>query len=439
VTTAALWRRTVAGIRHRLPDLRHVVLVDPDAAAGAPPGVTCALADLIATPPPPGDRPPPTTPESPALLHFTSGTTGAPKAAVHVHDAVVGLAATARHVLGLGPGSVFWCTADPGWITGIAYGLIAPLVAGATTVVDAGPFDPGRWYRLLADHRVVAWYTAPTALRMLRRAGTAFARGYDLTALQTIASVGEPLDAATVAWGEEALGQPVRDTWWPTETGAIMIASPLGEAVRPGAMGRPVPGVTAALVERREDGVAVTTHPDAVGELALATPWPSLFRGYLGAEARYRACFADGWYLSGDLVRRDADGWFHFVGRRDDVIKTAGHLVGPFEVESVLLAHPAVAEAAAIGLPDPVTGEAIKAFVTLRPGHGAGDDVLRRDLLAFARRGLGAAVAPRDIGFAAELPKTSSGKIVRRLLRARELGYGEGDVSTIVPATDGGA
>ncbi|MHC1557849.1 acetate--CoA ligase [Actinomycetospora sp. C-140] len=437
VTTSRLYERRVRPVRSELPALRHVLLSGDPAALpddgeedlSSLRNALAAVDDDFAIPP--------TDPEDVALLHFTSGTTGTPKGAVHVHDAVVAHHATARAALDLGPGDVFWCTADPGWVTGTSYGIVAPLTHGATLVVDEQEFDADRWYEILADQRVTVWYTAPTALRMLVRHGPEAAARHDLSALRHVASVGEPLNAEVVRWSADVLGTPVHDNWWQTETGAIMISNFAAEEVRPGSMGRPLPGIEATVLERGPDGRALRTDghvrevatPDVDGELALRVGWPSLFRGYLHQEERYAASFADGWYLTGDVVRRDADGWYWFAGRADDVIKTAGHLVGPFEVESVLMAHPAVAEAAVIGKPDPVAGELVKAFVTLRPGWTP-DDTLHGDLLAFARRRLGS-VAPKELVVDPHLPHTRSGKILRRLLRARELGLPEGDLSTV--------
>ncbi|HUI01998.1 MAG TPA: acetate--CoA ligase, partial [Acidimicrobiales bacterium] len=438
VTNPTLYRRKVAGVRERLPGLRHVVVArDPRAPAEAGPEGTLDLDALLAGAPA-GYAIGPTDPEEMALLHFTSGTTGTPKGAVHVHEAVVSHYATGRLALDLHPDDVFWCTADPGWVTGTSYGIVAPLVHGVTSVVDQGDFDAERWYGILEAEGVTVWYTAPTALRMLMQAGGEMAKAHDLSRLRFIASVGEPLNPEVVLWGEEALGLPIHDNWWQTETGGIMIANFACMDIRPGSMGRPLPGVEATVLARDDhgkvvigdDGRAVEAPADEEGELALRPGWPSMFRGYLGEEERYRACFAGGWYLSGDLARRDADGYFWFVGRGDDVIKSAGHLIGPFEVESTLMEHPAVAEAGVIGKPDPVSGEVVKAFVTLRAGYEP-DDELRLDLLGFARRRLGAAVAPREIAFDQHLPHTRSGKIMRRLLKARELGLPEGDVSTL--------
>jgi acetyl-CoA synthetase len=427
VTSERLYRRKVEPIRTALPELRHVLLVREKIEAPLP-ADTHDLATLLAAA---GSTftIAATDPELPAILHFTSGTTGTPKGALHVHGAVVAHHATAGFVLDLHPADVFWCTADPGWVTGTSYGIVAPLTHGITSLVYEGDFDAESWYRLLAEERVAVWYTAPTAIRLLMRAGRELPRRFDLSALRLVASVGEALPADAVRWGEEALGLPVLDNWWQTETGGIMIANFPAVPVKPGSMGLPVPGIEAEVVHRSGDDVAIAERGE-MGELALRPGWPSMFRAYLGDEDRYRRCFVGGWYLSGDLARRDDDGYFWFVGRGDDVIKTSGHLVGPFEVESVLLAHPAVAEAAVIGMPDAVAGEVVKAFVVPRPGHAAGDELML-DVLGHARRLLGGAVAPKEIAFVAELPRTRSGKILRRLLKARELGLPEGDISTL--------
>jgi len=425
VTTAALYQRKVRSLRAELPDLQHVLLVDD---VGDDPDIASFYTLLAAA----NDRrpPPKTQPEDMALLHFTSGTTGTPKGAIHVHDAVIAHRLTGRLALDLHPGDIYWCTADPGWVTGISYGLIAPLTNGVTLVVDEAEFDARRWYRILERERVNVWYTAPTAIRMLMKVGAEAVREYDLSALRFAASVGEPLNPEGVRWGQEVLGRPFHDTWWQTETGAIMIANYRSQEIRPGSMGRPFPSIDAAIVRRRSDGGVDLLDPGQEGELALRAGWPSMFRGYLNDTERYQHCFADGWYLSGDLATRDADGYFWFLGRSDDVIKTSGHLIGPFEVESALLQHPAVAEAGMIGKPDAFAGNIIKVFVALKSDY-APSDALRKELLGFARTRLGPAVAPRELEFVADLPKTRSGKILRRLLRAQELNLPLGDLSTL--------
>jgi acetyl-CoA synthetase len=432
VTTEALYRRKVAPIRDRLTQLRHVVIV------GDPGDQATSFAGLLDG----GDPAWPTRPmepESPALLHFTSGTTGLPKGAVHVHRAVLHHYVSALYALDLHEGDIYWCTADPGWVTGTSYGIVAPLTHGITSIVDEGDFDPERWYGTIEREGVTVWYTAPTAIRMLMQAGDDVARRYDLSSLRFVASVGEPLNPEAVVWGSRVLGLPIHDNWWQTETGGIMIANYAAEEVRPGSMGRPLPGIEATILRRTDEGrirlnpdgsAEEETEPLVEGELALRPGWPSMFRGYLRMQERYDKCFVGGWYCSGDLAERDADGYYWFVGRGDDVIKSAGHLIGPFEVESALLEHPAVAEAGVIGKPDPVAGEVVKAFVSLNPGYVWSDD-LRKELIGWGRTRLGAAIAPREIELEPNIPKTRSGKIMRRLLKAWELGLPTGDMSTL--------
>jgi len=429
VTTEALYRRKVAPIVAALPQLEHVLLIGDDGGTTQVEG-THDLAALMARASDVFDVEQ-TSAEDMALLHFTSGTTGTPKGAIHVHGAVLTHFATGRHALDLHADDVFWCTADPGWVTGTSYGIVAPLLHGVESLVDEADFDAERWYRLLQDEAVSVWYTAPTAIRMLMKAGVALAHRYRFAHLRFVASVGEPLNPEAVWWGQEALGLPIHDNWWQTETGGIMIANLPALDIKPGSMGKPLPGVDARVVRRRDDGSCEEVgEPGIEGELALRAGWPAMFRGYLGQDERYRKCFAGDWYLTGDLVKRDADGYYWFVGRADDVIKSAGHLIGPFEVESVLLEHPAVAEAGVIGKPDPVVGETVKAFVSLKAGIEPSED-LRMDLLGHGRKRLGAAVAPKEIAFLPALPRTRSGKIMRRLLKARELGLPEGDLSTL--------
>ena len=433
VTGAALYLRKVQGIRGQVPGLRQVIVTQLRDGGPAPPG-TRSWDEFMASGAA-SAKPVATRPEDPALLHFTSGTTGTPKGALHVHEAVVAHYATGKYVLDLHPDDIFWCTADPGWVTGMSYGLIAPLVHGVSMIVDEEEFDVEHWYRVLQQERVSVWYTAPTAIRMLMKAGAEVARRYRFDALRFMASVGEPLNPEAVLWGNDAFGMPFHDNWWQTETGGIMIANYPAVDIKPGSMGLPLPGIEAAVVSRGADGhVAPVAAPDVQGELALRPGWPSMFRAYLGDTGRYQKCFAAGWYLTGDLVRRDRDGYFWFVGRGDDVIKSSGHLIGPFEVESALMEHPAVAEAAVIGKPDPVALEVVKAFVALKPGHAAGE-ALQLEILGFARKRLGAAVAPKELTFVDSLPHTRSGKIMRRLLKARELGLPEGDISTLESAS----
>jgi acetyl-CoA synthetase len=441
VTTRALYLEHVAPVRLQLPELLFVLLVD---ANGEPEPGTLDYAALLAEAPEFGATAT-TQREDMAVLHFTSGTTGAPRGAIHVHDAVTAYYTSALYALDLHADDVYWCTADPGWVTGLSYGVLAPLVHGITAVIDEDKeFDARRWYRILAGQHVTVWYTTPTELRMLMLAGADAAAGLDLSALRFVASVGEPLEPELVLWGQEVLGQPVHDNWWQTETGAIMIANLAGLAIKPGSMGLPLPGVEAALLARGDDGEPQTRHgqpvlitePDSVGELALRSGWPSMFRGYIHDEKRYLACFSGDWYRTGDLAKRDEDGYYWFVGRADDVIISAGHLISPFEVETSLIEHAAVEDAGVIGIPDPVVGQLVKAYVKLLDDATPSDD-LRQEILDFAETRLGPAVAPVALDFVDDLPKSQNGKILRRLLKARELGLPTGDSSTVDDSTDG--
>ena len=427
ITSEAFYRRKIEPWRKELASLEHIFLID---CSGTPPPGTIDLAAALAQASDAFETVW-TGPEDTALLHFTSGTTGRPKGAMHVHEAVVAHHVTGQFALDLHPDDVFWCTADPGWVTGTSYGIISPLTNGATLIVDQAEFDAERWYRILQEQKITVWYTAPTAIRMLMKVGAEIVKRHDLSKLRLMASVGEPLNPEAVVWGVEAFGKPFHDNWWQTETGGIMISNYPSMDVKPGSMGRPLPGITAGVVERVEGNIVrEITKPMAMGELALRPGWPSMMRAYLNEEERYRKCFVGGWYLTGDLAMRDDEGYYWFVGRADDVIKSAGHLIGPFEVESALMEHPAVAEAGVIGIPDPTIGEVVKAYVALKDGFKP-SEALRKELLGHARQRLGPAVAPKDIAFRQNLPKTRSGKIMRRLLKARELGLPEGDISTL--------
>ena len=423
ITTSRLYKRKISALRDRLPKLGTVMLTDGDVEGTErlPILMTAASGRFEIEP---------MQLEETALLHFTSGTTGKPKGVVHVHEAVVAHHMTGRLALDLKPGDRYWCTADPGWVTGTSYGIIAPLTNRVTMIVDEAEFDVARWYEILAKEAINVWYTAPTAIRMLMKAGDDAAASYDFKALRFMASVGEPLNPEAVVWGNDVFGMPFHDNWWQTETGGIMIANFASMAVKPGSMGKPLPGIEAGIVEVKEEGTDELTDPMAIGELALRPGWPSMMRGYLHEDARYKKCFSNGWYLSGDLAMRDVDGYFWFVGRSNDLIKSSGHLVGPFEVESALMEHEAVAEVGVIGVPDDTAGERVKAYVALKPGFESSDELML-ELIGHARKKLGPAVAPKEIVFRKNLPKTRSGKIMRRLLKARELGLPEGDISTL--------
>ncbi|BBO90597.1 AMP-binding protein [Desulfosarcina ovata] len=403
----------IQALRSRLPDLSHVLLIDPPDKPD--PGVMHlpALMDAAAE----DFHLSPTDPETPALIHFTSGTTGMPKGVVHAHAAALHQLLTGRTVLDLKPDDRYWCTADPGWVTGVVYGFLVPLMAGITTIVDEAEFDVRRWLRILAEERITVWYTAPSALRRLMTLPSKPCREFDLGALRHVFSVGEPLHATAVRWGEDALGVPIRDTWWQSETGGIMIANHPDQPVRPGAMGRPVRGIRAAVVRPAAAGgpTVEICGIGETGELALAAGWPSMFRRLLGDTGAYGRRFAGPWYLSGDLVRCDVEGLFWFLGRADDMIKTAGHMVSPFEVESVLLEYPGVSDAGVVGVPDMHLGQRVRAYLCLATDIPA-DENLRGRIMAFARKRLGPALAPREIVFIETMPKNQAGKILRREL-----------------------
>jgi acetyl-CoA synthetase len=362
-----------------------------------------------------------------AIIHYTSGTTGKPKGVVHVHEAIIGHYLTGKYVLDLHPEDIYWCTADPGWVTGTSYGIFGPWSNGVSQVVFEGGFGAGAWYGIIEKYKVTVWYTAPTAIRMLMKAGEKPVKKHDLTSLRYTCSVGEPLNPEAVIWSVEVLGLPFHDNWWQTETGCIQIANYPIQDIRPGSMGRPFLGVTATILD---DAREKELPPGEEGHLALKAGWPSMFRTYWNKKELYESRFKGGWYITGDRAKRDEDGYFWFVGRADDVINTGGHLVGPFEVESALIEHPAVAEAGVIGIPDPLVMEVIKAFVSLKDGYEPSDDLLK-DIKKFARKKLHAVACPRQIEFVPGLPKTKSGKIMRRLLKARDLGLPEGDTSTL--------
>ncbi len=367
--------------------------------------------------------------ETPSVLHYTSGTTGQPKGALHVHSSIFAQHVTAKWVLDLNDDDVYWCTADPGWVTGTSYGIIGPWSLGVTQcVLDAG-FTAERWYKFIAAHKVSVWYSAPTAIRMLMKQGKDTVKKFDLSSLRHLCSVGEPLNAEAVIWSKEAYGLAFHDTFWQTETGAMVITNYPDMEIKPGSMGKPFPGIKATVLDLETH--EPITDPGKVGLIALKPGWPSMFRTYWKKQDIYDSKFINGWYVCGDRASIDKDGYYWFVGRDDDVINTGGHLVGPFEIESALLEHPAVAESAAVGKPDEINMEVVKAFVALKPGNEPSDE-LELSIMNFIRKKLSPLAMPQEIEFVKSLPKTRSGKIMRRVLRAKEWGEDIGDTSTLV-------
>lgn len=365
--------------------------------------------------------------ETPSVLHYTSGTTGQPKGALHVHSSIIQQSLSTKWVLDIKEDDIYWCTADPGWVTGTSYGIIGPWSLGATQVVlDAG-FSAEKWYQVIQNHKVSVWYSAPTAIRLLMKEGDEIIKKHDLSSLRHLCSVGEPLNAEAVVWSKEVYGLPFHDTYWQTETGSMMITNYPGMEVRPGSMGKAFPGIEAAVLDSKYEPIK---EPGAAGLIAFKPGWPSMFRTYWENKETYDSKFKNGWYLAGDRSSIDKDGYFWFAGRDDDVINTGGHLVSPFEVESALLEHEAVAESAAIGKPDKINMEVVKVFIALKPEFERSDDT-ELSIMNFIRKRLSPLAMPQEIEFVDKLPKTRSGKIMRRLLRAQERGEPIGDTSTL--------
>ncbi|WP_031407621.1 acetate--CoA ligase [Geobacillus vulcani] len=360
------------------------------------------------------------------ILHYTSGSTGKPKGVLHVHNAMIQHYQTAKWVLDLKEDDIYWCTADPGWVTGTSYGIFGPWLCGASSVVVGGRFSPDAWYQTIQDFGVTVWYSAPTAFRMLMGAGDEIVKKYDLSSLRHILSVGEPLNPEVIRWGMKVFGRRIHDTWWMTETGGHLICNYPCMEIKPGSMGKPIPGVEAAIIDDQGN----VLPPYRMGNLAIKKGWPSMMKTIWNNPQKYESYFIGDWYVSGDSAYMDEDGYFWFQGRVDDVINTSGERVGPFEVESKLVEHPAVAEAGVIGKPDPVRGEIIKAFIALREGYEPSEE-LKEDIRQFVKKGLAAHAAPREIEFRDKLPKTRSGKIMRRVLKAWELNLPTGDLSTM--------
>jgi acetyl-CoA synthetase len=420
VTTMELKER-VDKVRGKLPHLKYIVVVDEEKPRGK--GVVPLKGNLEKQSK--ELRVTKTKATDPAFMLYTSGTTGKPKGVIHQHKAVLQEHMTAKWVLDITDADVYWCTADPGWVTGIAYEILGTWSNGASSVIYAGRFDPETWYKLIEEFKVTVWYTAPTAVRMLM-ASKVNPKDFDLSSLRHMASVGEPLNPEAVMWSLRRLGRPFHDNWWQTETGGIMIANYACMSIKPGSMGKPFPGIEAGIVDDKGKELKVKQ----IGNLAARPGWPSMMKTIWRRPKKYESYFVNNWYISGDLAYKDEDGYFWFVGRADDVIKTSGERVGPFEVESALVEHPAVAEAGVIGKPDALRGQIVKAFIALKPGYKPSEK-LKTEIAMYVKKHLAGHAYPREIEFMEKLPKTRSGKIVRRILKAKELGLPVGDTSTL--------
>jgi acetyl-CoA synthetase len=416
----------VRKIRNQLPNLRHVIIVDN---ADAPLQEGERTLDLESLPPVQHFQVYPSVAETPSVLHYTSGTTGQPKGAQHVHYSLIAQYLTAKWVLDLHDDDIYWCNADPGWVTGTSYGIIGPWANGVTQAVLDSGFSADMWYRFIEKNKITVWYSAPTAIRLLMREGKEVAHHFDLSSLRHLCSVGEPLNAEAVIWSREVYGLPFHDTFWQTETGCIVITNFPGMPIKPGSMGKAFPGITATVLNPKT--YEPYDHPGNVGLIALKPGWPSLIRTFWNNPVGFQSKFKNGWYVCGDRASIDADGYFWFVGRDDDVINTGGHLVGPFEIESALLEHPAVAESAAVATPDKVNMEVVKAFIALKPGYTPSDE-LELEIMNFIRKKLSPLAMPQHIEFVEALPKTRSGKIIRRILRCQEFHEPVGDISTLM-------
>ncbi|MHB8054733.1 MAG: acetate--CoA ligase [Candidatus Aminicenantales bacterium] len=415
----------VRKILDKLPNLQYLIIVDHDGKALKDREIAFSLEksgpvekiDIH-----------PTEAESPSLLHYTSGTTGLPKGVKHVHYSLLAQYMTARWALDIRDDDVFWCTADPGWVTGTSYGVIGPWCLGVTQCVLDSGFSAEAWYKFIEKNRITNWYSAPTAIRSLMKAGEEIIKKYDLSSLRALSSVGEPLNSEAVIWSERVFGKAFLDTYFQTETGSIMITNYQGMKIKPGSMGKPFPGTTAVILDQK----TFEPYPESgkIGLIALKPGWPSMMRTYWNNEETYQKKFRNGWYITGDRASIDKEGYFWFVGRDDDIINTGGHLVSPFEVESALIEHPAVAESAVVSKPDPINMEVVKAFVTLKSGFVPSAD-LDLEIMNFIRKKLSPLAMPQEIEFTDALPKTRSGKIMRRILKAREWGEDIGDTSTL--------
>ena len=407
-------------VRKKLPDLKHVIVVDDKPKKGEidfKKEMEEASEEFKAAH---------MKPKDPAFMLYTSGTTGKPKGVVHCHMAILHEHLTAKWVLDLHDEDIYWCTADPGWVTGIAYEILGSWSTGVSSLVYEGRFDTEKWYSIIEKRKVTVWYTAPTAVRMLMSSGNEAVKKYDLRSLRHICSVGEPLNPEPIRWSMKVFKLPFHDTFWQTETGGIVIANYPTVPVKPGSMGKPFPGITASIVDDKGKELPV----GKAGSLALRPGWPAMMLKIWKRPHKYREYFINNWYITGDKAWRDKDNYFWFIGRSDDVIKTSGERVGPFEVESALIEHPSVVEAGVIGKPDPLRGEIIKAFITLKKGVKPSEK-LKEELQNFVKKRLAGHAYPREIEFVDKLPKTRSGKIMRRLLRAKEMGLPLGDTSTL--------
>jgi acetyl-CoA synthetase len=426
ITTNELFEKNIERQMHLMPELQYVIIIDiskniSEKVLSFSLLMKNALEDFEILPTKESDA---------AFLHFTDGTSGKPKAVLHSHAAALTQYYTGKMVLDLRPGDVFWCSSDPGWTAGTAYGIVSPLMNGVTIIFDEVEFDALRCYEILEKQKVSVWYSSPTNINQLMQNRINPSAKYNLDNLRLVLSVGSPLYANVFEWGEKKLGLPILDNWWQTETGGIMIANYSSVKVKPGSMGKPLPGVEAAIAMISDGEINIVTQPNVKGFLVLKKNIPSIFTKYLGDDELYTNAFRDEWYITGDLAKKDEDGYYWYIGREEDIIKTSGHMIGPLEVESQLMKHPAIEDIAVIGKPDALVGEFVKAFVVLKPNNNK-DEEMKLDIMGFARKIIGYSIAPKEISFVDSLPKTKCGKLMRRVLKSRELGLSDGDISML--------
>lgn len=422
LVTKKSFLRKIEKIKNHLFHLKYVIVVDSESDLPSDvlsyPALIKNAKSVFETPL--------TGKDTPSLLHYTSGSTGKPKGVLHVHGGIITINQTTKEILGLKENDKYWCTADQGWVTGTSYGMIGPWSLGITQIHFSGQYSPGIWFTILEKEKINVWYTAPTALRMLMKEDSALFKKFNLKELRHICSVGEPLNPEVINWSRKILAKETYDTWFMTETGAIMIANRLGIDVKPGSMGKPIEGMEVAILTDKGE----LAQSNQRGILCLKAGWESMFVTYLNNEEAYKQKFKDGYYYSGDVAFMDKEGYYWFAGRKDDVINTAGHLVGPFEVESALLEIEEVEEVAVIGASDEILYEKIVAFIKLKSGNIYNKELELKIQVHIANK-VSTIAVPQDIVVVEGIPKTRSGKIMRRVLKAQYLGQDAGDLSTM--------
>ena len=367
-----------------------------------------------------------TNKNTPSIVHYTSGSTGKSKGVLHIHGSILSQSSTYKKIFKIQENDIYWCTADPGWVTGVSYGIIAPFSMGITQVIYGDNFDSEKWFELLQNEKINIWYTAPTALRMVIQNEEVDYASYDLSHLRSIFCVGEPLNPAVIEWAKHTINKDIYDTWFQTETGSIMISNSPDYPIKPGSMGKPFENIDVMILDDNGNPLPEMTQ----GNLCLKEGWPSMFITYLNQQTTYEGKFKNGYYFTGDVAFKDQDGYYWFVSRNDDVINTGGHLVGPFEIESALLEMEEIAESGVIGVPDKLLFEKVVAYLVLTK-HAEWSDELELKLRIHIANRVSTIATPQEFIILTTLPKNKSGKIMRRVLKAWYTGTDAGDISTM--------